>query len=192
LTCYSLLWEVGCLLPTTKLWYSYRLSWLKWTAYIKLLALKLGCSLILLHNIDPMNSLYNRTKLILLAIKIYVLEYWTLDRKTAGNTVSTPRISPEPLNKDLPISLSHQQFSVHLAFVITINKSQGQLVRYIGLDLWIYVFSHGQLYVTLSYCISRDRIKVLFLEVQHHKHNQYGLSRSLAECYFSRSPIVSI
>jgi hypothetical protein len=49
--------------------------------------------------------------------------------------VFIPRISLELSNKDLPIPLSHQQFSVHLAFVITINKSQGQLVRYIGLDL---------------------------------------------------------
>jgi hypothetical protein len=125
----------------------------------------------LFHNINTANSLYNRTKLILLAIKTYILEYWILDRKIARNMVFILRISLELSNKDLPIPLSHQQFSVHLAFVITINKSQEQLVRYVGLDLWIYVFSHGQLYITLSYCTFRDRIKVLFLEVQHHKHN---------------------
>ncbi|KIK92148.1 hypothetical protein PAXRUDRAFT_147912, partial [Paxillus rubicundulus Ve08.2h10] len=30
-------------------------------------------------------------------------------------------------------------------FSITINKSQGQSVKYVGLDLCIPVFSHGQL-----------------------------------------------
>ena len=30
---------------------------------------------------------------------------------------------------------------------MSINKSQGQSVNYVGLDLWNAVFTHGQLYV---------------------------------------------
>ncbi|KIK96932.1 hypothetical protein PAXRUDRAFT_137332, partial [Paxillus rubicundulus Ve08.2h10] len=44
------------------------------------------------------------------------------------------------------------QFSVQLAFSMTINKSQGQSVKYVGLDLCTPVFYHGKLYVTLSQC----------------------------------------
>ena len=45
---------------------------------------------------------------------------------------------------------------------MTINKSQGQSVKYLGLDVRTPVFTHGQLYVALSRCTSSNRIKVLF------------------------------
>jgi hypothetical protein len=45
---------------------------------------------------------------------------------------------------------------------MTINKSQGQSVKNVGLDLRVPVFSHGQLYVALSRCTSGNRIKALF------------------------------
>ncbi|KNZ76296.1 hypothetical protein J132_10574 [Termitomyces sp. J132] len=44
---------------------------------------------------------------------------------------------------------------------MTINKSQGQLVKHAGLDLQSGVFAHGQLYVALSRCTSGDCIKVI-------------------------------
>ncbi|RDX46068.1 helicase [Polyporus arcularius HHB13444] len=47
---------------------------------------------------------------------------------------------------------------------MTINKSQGQSVSHVGLDLRTAVFSHGQLYVALSRCTSPLCIKVLFAE----------------------------
>lgn len=53
---------------------------------------------------------------------------------------------------------------MRLAFAMTINKSQGQSVQNVGLDLRTSVFSHGQLYVALSRCTSGDRIKVLLPE----------------------------
>ncbi|KIK19419.1 hypothetical protein PISMIDRAFT_63125, partial [Pisolithus microcarpus 441] len=54
------------------------------------------------------------------------------------------------------------QFPVCVAFAMTINKSQGQSVQHVGLDLHTPIFSHGQLYVALSHCTSGERIKVLF------------------------------
>ena len=47
---------------------------------------------------------------------------------------------------------------------MTINKSQGQSVANVGLDLHTPVFSHGQLYVALSCYTSEFQIKVLFPE----------------------------
>ncbi|KAI5892326.1 uncharacterized protein SCHCODRAFT_02469817, partial [Schizophyllum commune H4-8] len=44
---------------------------------------------------------------------------------------------------------------------VSINKSQGQSVRYVGIDLRSPVFSHGQLYVALSRATSQERVKVL-------------------------------
>ncbi|KAF9009739.1 hypothetical protein BDZ89DRAFT_964727 [Hymenopellis radicata] len=49
---------------------------------------------------------------------------------------------------------------------MTINKSQGQSLNVVGLDLRTPVFSHGQLYVALSRCTSRRNIRVLFAATQ--------------------------
>jgi hypothetical protein len=47
---------------------------------------------------------------------------------------------------------------------MTINKSQGQSLNHVGIDLRKPVFSHGQLYVALSQCTSGDNVKVLLPE----------------------------
>jgi len=47
---------------------------------------------------------------------------------------------------------------------MTINKSQGQGVKNVGLDLHTPVFSHGQLYIALSRCTPGDWIKILLSE----------------------------
>ena len=130
------------------------------------LALKIGCPLMLLRNIDPTNGLCNGTRMILLRIQPRVLECRILGGKHKGHTAFIPRIILEPSNEQLPIKLRRRQFPVRLAFVMTVNKSQGQSVQHVGLDLRTPVFSHGQLYVALSRCTSGDRIKVLFPKAQ--------------------------
>ena len=42
------------------------------------------------------------------------------------------------------------QFSICLAFAMTINKAKGQIIPYMRLDLYNPVFAYGQLYVALS------------------------------------------
>ena len=57
--------------------------------------------------------------------------------------------------------IKRRQFPVRLAFAMTINCAQGQLVKYVGLDLRIPVFAHGQLYVTLSRVTRKQNLKFL-------------------------------
>ena len=128
------------------------------------LALKPGCPLMLLRNLDPQNGLCNGTRMILLEIRSRVLRCRILGGDHTGKEVYIPRITIEPSAEDLSIPLSCRQFPVRLAFAMTINKSQEQSVTHVGLDLQTAVFAHGQLYVALSRCTSPIRIKVLFAE----------------------------
>jgi len=61
----------------------------------------------------------------------------------------------------LSFEFHSHQFPVGLAFGMTINKSQGQSLSTVGLDLRYPVFSHGQFYVAVSRGTTWHRIKVL-------------------------------
>ena len=131
------------------------------------LALKHGCPIMLLHNLDPSRGLCNGTRMIVTDIQPHVLKCKIIsgDQQFAGQDVFIPRITLEPSAENLPIPLCHWQFPVRLAFAMTINKSQGQSLQNVGLDLRTSVFSHGQLYVVLSQCTSAAQIKVLLPEM---------------------------
>jgi hypothetical protein len=60
----------------------------------------------------------------------------------------------------VPFKLHRQQFPVWLGFAITINKSQGQSLKFVGLDLHSPVFSHGQFYVGVSRGTNWGRVKI--------------------------------
>jgi len=45
-----------------------------------------------------------------------------------------------------PFKLSRRQFLITVCYAMTINRSQGQSLDYVGLYLTRSVFSHGQLY----------------------------------------------
>ena len=81
-----------------------------------------------------------------------VLEVKIIGGDCHGKTEFIPRIMLSPTEDDANPSfkLKCRQFPVRLAFSITINKTQSQSVKRVGIDLRVPVFSHGQLYVALS------------------------------------------
>ncbi len=60
-----------------------------------------------------------------------------------------------------PATSSGTIFPMKLALSLTINKSQGQSAKWVGLDLRTPVFSHGQLYVAVSRTMQKDHMRIL-------------------------------
>lgn len=58
-----------------------------------------------------------------------------------------------------------------LAFAMTVNKSQGQSVDHVGLDLEHPVSSHGQLYVAFSCCTSASCVYMFNKSAEHKTKN---------------------
>jgi ATP-dependent DNA helicase PIF1 len=88
-----------------------------------------------------------------------VIEATILTGKGEGETVFIPRIPLIPT--DLPFNFKRLRFPVRLAFAITINKSQGQSIKYCGVDLRLPCFSHGQLHVACSRVGSPKNVFIL-------------------------------
>ncbi len=78
-----------------------------------------------------------------------------------GSYEFLPRINFTFEEEGLPWVLQWRQFPVELAFALTINKSQGQSLEEVGVDLRRPVFTHRQLSVALSRATSVQGVKIL-------------------------------
>lgn len=125
------------------------------------LCLKKFAPILLLRNLNPKEGLLNGTRLSVLHLGNRIIEAKIMTGKCAGNTVFLPRITLTPSDSGLPFQLRRRQFPVRAAFAMTINKSQGQTLDYVGIDLSTPVFTHGQLYVALSRVRSFSSISIL-------------------------------
>ncbi len=89
-----------------------------------------------------------------------VIEAKIITWNNVGKCVFIPRIIMCPSEIDWPFVLRRRQFLVRVAFAITINKSQGQTFNNVGVYLSSPVYSHGQLYVVISWVTSSANIKI--------------------------------
>ena len=91
-----------------------------------------------------------------------VLEVRLLTGSHAGTTMFIPRLSITPSSPQVPFEFCRRQFPVRVCFAMSINKSQGQSVKHVGLDVRNAVFTHGQLYVAVSRVTSVYNLKVIW------------------------------
>ena len=98
-----------------------------------------------------------------------------------GKPAFIPWITLYSCKSDLTFILACHQFPVHLALAMTINKSQGQSVKHVGIDLCTPGFTHGQLYVALSMATAKKQIYVLFPQGEAGTQTQNVVSRSATD-----------
>jgi len=103
----------------------------------------------------------NGTRLRLLGINRNCLQVAILGGRWDGEIRLLPRMKLTTSDEELPFILERKQFPLRLCFAMTVNKSQGQSRKKVGVDLRTDAFTHGQLYVALSRVTSLDGLTLL-------------------------------
>jgi hypothetical protein len=120
----------------------------------------------LLRNVHIDGGLCNGTCMIITGIHQRLLE--VCKAAVNGSAVDShvhliPRIDLMTRLGRFPFVLHHQQFPIWPCFAMTINKSQGQSLHTVSVNLQSSAFSHGQLYVALSHCTDINKLMVCLL-----------------------------
>jgi len=109
------------------------------------LRLKIGAPLILIQNLSPREGLCNGIRKRVLGIRRSCLKVAIMGGRFDSMIRLLPRIKFTTTDEDLPFILERTQFPVRLCFAMTVNKSQGQSLEQVGVDLHTPAFTHGQL-----------------------------------------------
>ncbi|KAM6570896.1 hypothetical protein CsatA_014976 [Cannabis sativa] len=134
------------------------------------LILKKNCPIMLLRNINASEGLCNGTRLICRGFDRNIIDAEIAVGHYIGKRVFIPRIPFLPnVDENTGFPFKRTQFPIRLSFAITINKSQGQTLDYVGIYLPQPVFSHGQLYVALSRAKTSSTVKILIRLVSSQK-----------------------
>jgi ATP-dependent DNA helicase PIF1 len=114
--------------------------------------LKIGLPVMLMRNINQSAGLCNGTRMTITQLGKRFIEAQIITGTHVGDKVYIPRIIMSPTESPWPFSV---------CFAMTINKSQGQSLKKVGLYLQKQVFTHGQLYVACSRVTQRDGLRIM-------------------------------
>ncbi|GLT45046.1 hypothetical protein SLA2020_189100 [Shorea laevis] len=140
------------------------------------LKLKKGMPTMLLRNVNPSSGLCNGTRIKITQLGEWVIEGNIMTGNKIGEKVLIPRITMTSQQSKWPFILKRRQFPLRSCYAMTINKSQGQSLKHVGLYLPNPVFSHGQLYVAASRVTSPTGLKILF---GHDEQDHKGYTKNI-------------
>ena len=136
------------------------------------LTLKIGTPIMLLRNVNLGGGLCNGTRLIVTQMLSKLIEAEIITGNKIGEKIFIPRIPLTVKDPNYPFIFKRKQFPVRLCYAMTINKSQGQSLKKIGIYLPEPIFGHGQLYVALSRSTTPYGLKLLIKKPEGHACNQ--------------------
>ncbi|KAK6923636.1 DNA helicase Pif1-like [Dillenia turbinata] len=123
------------------------------------LSLKENCPIMLLRNINPTEGLCNGTRLICRQLGQHSICVEIIYEQHKGKKVFIPRIPLQTSDSEKNgIPFVRTQFPIRLCFSMTINKSQGQTLDYVGIYLNLS-------FLMASFMLARspDAVKVLIV-----------------------------
>ena len=128
------------------------------------LRLKIGTPVMLMRNLHDEDGLCNGTRLVVTRLHRYCIGARILGGKFDGQPRILFRASLTTNDGDFPFKLTRKQFPIRVCFAMTVNKSRGQSLDLVGVDLRTSSFSHRQLYVALSRVTDVSKLALLFKE----------------------------
>ena len=123
------------------------------------LELKENGLIMITRNVNFREKMVNGQKAVIERIRGNVIQARLLCE--GSPTIVIPRITFDISVGRNGVTFQRRQYPVRLCYAMTINKSQGQTLNTVGVDLRSDVFAHGQLYVALSRARGASKIMVL-------------------------------
>ena len=117
--------------------------------------------IIFLQNLFPKKGLCNNTYIVIIYIGRYCIKTQILSGKFNSQIRLIPHIKLMSTERELPFIISKRQFLIWLCFTITVNKSQKQSFNFIGVNLYMPVFTYRQLYIALLKVTDINGLSVL-------------------------------
>ena len=138
------------------------------------LNLKQGCVCTIMRNLDINEGSVKNRRVVVEKLLERVVEVRLIDTSSHRRTFCIPRITFEFQPKNCPWTIQRRQFPLRLAYATTFNSCQGLTLDKVVLDLRTSVFTHCQLYCSVSRVRHRNACKKLMEE-----ENETGTTRNV-------------